>query len=106
MWVKVRTTPEQKAAWFAKAAARGVSFSDFARQSLDGVVVRRRRGPRSVDPAMLRQLARLGNNLNQLARWANRDQRYADRLTILSQLVGIERELSALRQSQERRDAD
>ena len=106
MWVKVRTTPAQKAAWFAKAAARGVSFSDFARQSLDGVVVRRRRGPRTVDPELLRQLALLGNNLNQLARWANRDQRYADRLAILSQLVGIERELSALRQGQERRDAD
>lgn len=105
MWVKVRTTPAQRAAWYAKAQARGVTFSDFARQALDGVVVRRRRGPRSVDPELQRQLARLGNNLNQLARWANRDQRYADRLAILSQLVGIERELAQLRESQEVHDA-
>lgn len=106
MWVKVRTTPEQRKAWYAKARTKGVTFSDFARQALDGVVVRRRRGPRPVDPDLLRHLALLGNNLNQLARWANRDQRYADRLAILSQLVGIERELSELRQSYEVRDVD
>lgn len=106
MWVKIRTTPQQRAKWFAKAEARGISFSDFARQSMNGVVVRKRRGPRPVDPALLRQLARLGNNLNQLTRWANRDQRYADRLAILAQLVGIERELTALRQLHEVPDAD
>lgn len=106
MWVKIRTTPDQKAAWFAKAEARGITFSALARQALDGVVVRRRRGPRHVDSQLLRQLSRVGNNLNQLARWANRDQRYADRLAIISQLVGIERELQALRHTQEHRDAD
>lgn len=98
MWVKIRTTPQQRDEWFAKANERGISFSDFARQSMNGVVVRKRRGPRPVDPALLLQLARLGNNLNLLARWANRDQRYADRLAILSELVSIERELKALRQ--------
>lgn len=111
MWVKLRTTPEQRAAWYAKAEAKGVTFSDLARQTLDGVTVRRRAQLRRVDPGLLRQLARLGNNLNQLARWANRDQRYAQTAQIMGQLIAIERELTLLREDyeapkSEARDAD
>jgi hypothetical protein len=54
----------------------------------------------------LRQLARLGNNLNQLARWANRDQRYAETAQIMGQLIAIERELTLLREEYEVSDAD
>ncbi|MCK0119230.1 MobC family plasmid mobilization relaxosome protein [Loktanella sp. F6476L] len=106
MWVKLRTTPDERAAWYAKAAAKGVSFSEFARSAIDGVAVRRRPQLRCVDPDLLRQLARVGNNLNQLARWANRDQQYADRVAIMVQLMGIERELMRLRQHHEVSDAD
>lgn len=106
MWVKLRTTPEQRAAWYAKAEAKGVTFSDLARQTLDGVTVHRRAQLRRVDPSLLRQLARLGNNLNQLARWANRDQRYAETALIMGQLIAIERELNLLREDYEVRDAD
>lgn len=106
MWVKIRATKPQRDAWFAKAAAKGVSFSDFARHAMDGVTVRRRQQLRRVDPALLRQLARLGNNLNQLARWANRDQKYADRAVILSHLMQIERELTHLKNLHEVRDVD
>lgn len=106
MWVKLRTTPEQRASWYAKAEAKGVNFSELARQALDGVAVRRRAQLRRVDPVLLRQLARLGNNLNQLARWANRNQRYANTTAIMGQLISIERELARLRRSYEVRDAD
>ncbi|MCF6305977.1 MAG: MobC family plasmid mobilization relaxosome protein [Rhodobacteraceae bacterium] len=106
MWVKLRTTPEQRAAWYAKAEAKGVNFSELARQALDGITVRRRAQLRRIDPALLRQLARLGNNLNQLARWANRDQRQANSFAITAQLVSIERELAKLRKAYEVRDAD
>lgn len=106
MWVKLRTTPEQRAAWYAKAEAKGVTFSDLARQTLDGATVRRRAQLRRVDPALLRQLARIGNNLNQLARWANRDQRYADTTRIMGQLIAMERELVLLREDYEARDVD
>jgi len=106
MWVKLRTTPEQRDAWYAKAEAKGVTFSDLARQTLDGVTVRRRAQLRRVDPSLLRQLARLGNNLNQLARWANRDQRYAETAQIMGQLIAIERELTLLREDYEAPNAD
>jgi len=106
MWVKLRTTPKQRAAWYAKAEAKGVNFSELARQALDGIMVRRRAQLRRIDPTLLRQLARLGNNLNQLARWANRDQRHANTLAFTAQLISIERELAKLRKAYEVRDAD
>ncbi|RYG91076.1 MobC family plasmid mobilization relaxosome protein [Loktanella sp. IMCC34160] len=106
MWVKIRVTPDQRSAWHAKARSHGLSFSDFARAAIDGTRTRRRKQIRSIDPRLLRQLARLGNNLNQLARWANRDQRYADRVEIMGQLIGIERELARLREIYEMSHAD
>ncbi|WP_445327204.1 plasmid mobilization relaxosome protein MobC [Yoonia sp. GPGPB17] len=63
--------------------------------------VERRHQLRRVDPDLLRQLARLGNNLNQLARWANRDQRYADSAAVIGRLIEIDRELAALRKAYE-----
>lgn len=103
-WIKIRTTPEQRDAWYEKARLKGVSFSELVRQSLDGVSVHRRHQLRRVDPDLLRQLARVGNNLNQLARWANRDQRYADSAVVLGRLIEIDRELAEIREAYAVRD--
>ena len=35
------------------------------------------------DPALIAQLARIGNNLNQLARWANTEHRHVVDLAML-----------------------
>ena len=101
MWIKIRASEAQRDAWYEKARLKGVTFSELVRQSLDGVRVQRRHQLRRVDPDLLRQLARLGNNLNQLARWANRDQRYIEGATVLARLVEIDRELAALRRAYE-----
>ena len=74
--------------------------------SLDGVRVERRHQLRRVDPMMLRQLAGLGNNLNQLARWANRDLGAVDSAQLLERLIEIDRELAALRKAYERTDEE
>tara|TARA_R110002012_G_C11656889_1_gene611806 strand:+ start:95 stop:274 length:180 start_codon:yes stop_codon:yes gene_type:complete len=59
-----------------------------------------------VDPALLRELARIGNNLNQLAHAANRRQP-VPATALLVRLIEIDRELSAIRQAHERpADAD
>lgn len=103
MWIKIRATDEQRTRWHATAEARGVSLSDLVRQGLDGVrAVRRRHQPRSVDPDLLRELARIGNNLNQLARWANREKQAADAVAVVARLIELDRELSALRRAHER----
>ena len=107
MRVEVRTTPADKARWQALAESRGVSLSELVRAALDGHRPRQlsraqlRRTPPPVEPALLRELARLGNNLNQLARAANR-QAPVPAVALLVRLIEIDRELAALRWAHER----
>ena len=52
-----------------------------------------------VDPKLLRQLAGIGNNLNQIARLVNQESKAnsaIDRIAIITALSGIERELQRL----------
>lgn len=56
------------------------------------------KGPSKVDPELLRQLAGIGNNLNQIARRVNTAEwGAADRVQVIAALAGIERELAGLR---------
>jgi antitoxin component of RelBE/YafQ-DinJ toxin-antitoxin module len=106
MWIKIRTDPEEKRRWQSIAENRGVSLSELVRSLLDGQRLRKRRATPSVDPALLRELARIGNNLNQLAHAANRRQP-VPATALLVRLIEIDRELSAIRQAHERpADAD
>lgn len=51
-----------------------------------------------VDPVFLRQLAAIGNNLNQIARAINRDKwEPIDRIMVSVQLEAIERQMEKLR---------
>ncbi len=44
------------------------------------------------------QVARIGNNLNQIARWANTHASEAEAVEVIAHLVVIERALAALAQ--------
>lgn len=106
MRIEIRTTAEEKLRWQALAENKGVSLSALVRSLLDGQRLRNRREPPKVDPVLLRDLARIGNNLNQLARAANRRQP-VEAVALLVRLIEIDRELSAVRQAHERpADAD
>ncbi len=93
--VHVRVSPAELAAWRAKAAAAGVSLSDLLRQAMartrtwtaTAVAVERERS---------RQVARIGNNLNQLARWANTHASAVEAVTVIANLVAFERSLRAV----------
>lgn len=96
MRIEIRTSADEKRRWQEIAESKGVSLSDLVRSLLTGQRLRKRRDPPRVDPALLRELARLGNNLNQLAHAANR----RDPITataLLARLIEIDRELSTLR---------
>lgn len=98
-WVHIKATPAERAAWQALAAGEGVTVADLVRSRLAASQVGRppRRGRMAApptDPALLAGLARIGNNLNQLARWANTYRGAADRVQILAALAAIERQLS------------
>lgn len=106
MRIEIRTTAEEKLRWQALAENKGVSLSALVRSLLDGQRLRNRREPPKVDPVLLRDLARIGNNLNQLARAANRRQP-VEAVALLVRLIEIDRDLSAVRQAHERpADAD
>ncbi len=88
--VHVRLTPAESAAWRAKAEAAGVPLSDLLRRAMA-----RTRTWTAADAAIERernrQVARIGNNLNQLARWANTHRSAARAVTVIANLVAFER---------------
>ena len=104
IWIKVRASSVERARWQELAAARGVSLSELIRSRLDGTRLRSRREPPPVSPDLLRELARIGNNLNQLARAANRHEPVTA-TALLARLIEIDRELAGLRAAHHRPDA-
>ncbi|NDV23841.1 MobC family plasmid mobilization relaxosome protein [Desulfovibrio sp. JC022] len=91
-WLNVRVTVDEKNSVVEEAANRGMTMGDFMRQLLGKRRVRKTRRERE----KLLQLARIGNNLNQLARWANTYKSGADSVLILAELAAIERELKCI----------
>ncbi len=60
------------------------------------VLVAVRISPAEVERERTRQVSRIGNNLNQIARWANIHKGAAEAVEIVARLVAIERALQAL----------
>lgn len=104
IWIKLRASSTERVRWQELAAARGVTLSELIRSRLDGTRLRSRREPPPVAPDLLRELARIGNNLNQLARAANRREPVTA-TALLARLIEIDRELAALRAAHQRQDA-
>ncbi|MDR2573639.1 MAG: plasmid mobilization relaxosome protein MobC [Desulfovibrio sp.] len=91
-FIKLRVTMEEKNAVAAKAEAQGLTVADFLRQR--ALEYRLRQTP--LEKERVRQLARIGSNLNQLARWANIHKGRTEVLDVLLALAAFERELKSL----------
>lgn len=90
-WVKFRATPEEKKAIEEKASAQGQTLADFLRQrALD---YRLRQTPQEKEHMLL--LARIGVNLNQIARWANTHKKSAEAVDVITMLAGLEKAVRA-----------
>ena len=88
--VAARVTPAEHAAWREKAAEAGVSPSALLREAM----ARTRTwtaSARAVERERTRQIARIGNNLNQLARWVNTHKTVAEAVSVIAHLVSFER---------------
>ena len=93
--VAARVTPAEHAAWQDKAEAAGVSPSALLRQAM--ARSRTWTAPaRAIERERTRQIARIGNNLNQLARWANTHAGAVEAVAVISHLVAFERSLLAM----------
>jgi len=75
-----------------KAIEHGLSLGKFIKkQALRKPIIRTKS-----DPDLLRQIAAIGNNANQLARWANSNPK-ADSVEMLAALHDIEAALVSIR---------
>ena len=88
-WIKIRVTPDEKRLIESKASAQEQTVTDFLRQrALD---YRLRQSP--LEKERIRQLARIGSNMNQIARWANTYKKRAEAVEVITRLILLEREL-------------
>ena len=90
--VHARVSPAEHADWRAKSAAVGVPLSDLLRQAM----ARTRTwtaAAADVERERTRQVARIGNNLNQVARWANTSAGAFEAVEVIVHLVDIARTL-------------
>ncbi len=87
MWVKIRASEAERAEWHAKARSAGLTLSDLVRRSV-GRVRTWTVAHAEVERERTRQVARIGNNLNQIARWANT---YASAAEAVAHLVPVGR---------------
>ena len=88
-WIKMRVTPDEKKLIESKASVQGQTVTDFLRQrALD---FRLRQSP--LEKERIRHLARIGSNMNQIARWANTYKKRAEAVEVIMRLILLEREL-------------
>ena len=95
VWVKIRASEAERAEWHAKARSVGLSLSDLVRRSIDRVRTWTV-AHTELERERTRELARIGSNLNQIARWANTHKENAEAVEVVTHLVAIERVLDAL----------
>ena len=102
--LKIRLTESEFKSFRKTAEGAELPMSDLARSMLIGVQPQTERRRRfvfhPVDPALLRQVSAIGNNLNQLAAWANSPTQSATAAAMMVRLIAIERALSDLVQTQ------
>ncbi len=91
-----RVTVAELEEWREKAERAGTTLSKLMRAAM-----RRTRTWTAADSAAARertrQIARIGANLNQIARWANRYRSAGDAAQVIAHLVALDREVRALR---------
>ncbi|MXX36024.1 MAG: MobC family plasmid mobilization relaxosome protein [Gemmatimonadetes bacterium] len=102
--VAVRLTPDESSDWRAKAKAAGVPLSALIRRAM--ARTRTWTVPAAeVERERTRQVSRIGNNLNQIARWANTHKGAVEAVEVIGHLIAIKRGVASLTLT-ERTDTD
>jgi len=97
--IKIRVSPEELET--LRQRCPKARLAEWMREMClhGGGGVKRSGSAPPIDPALLRQLAGIGNNLNQIARRVNSGEwGPVDRVQIIAALAGIERELGELKE--------
>lgn len=98
--IKVRVSPEELA--ILKMHCTRGELARWMRETCINPgqtdLVQDLKGAVPVDPALLRQLASIGNNLNQIARQVNTGEwGPSDRVAVIAALGAVERQLASVR---------
>lgn len=94
--LKIRLTLEEREAVQIAAADAGLTVSDYVRTRLAHQRVRQTAAERDT----VRHLARIGSNLNQIARWANTRANQIEALEILMRLDELQTEIKAFTETE------
>jgi len=100
-WIHVKVSDAERKSWQDMAQAQGVTLADLIRQRMGEAAEvgrepkRRKRLTKKADPELLRHLARIGNNLNQIAGWVNTWKEAAESISVISHLITIERAVTS-----------
>ncbi len=93
--VSARVSAAELADWRAKAMAAGVPLSALIREAM--ARTRTWTAPAAeVERERTKQVARIGSNLNQIARWVNTHKAAIEAVEVIAHLIAIERALRAL----------
>ncbi|TIH19826.1 plasmid mobilization relaxosome protein MobC [Marinifilum sp. JC120] len=91
-FVNTRVTPSEKKILKLQAEAEDMSLGDYVREKLNSPRVRKTKAERQ----KVIHLARIGNNMNQLARWANTYKKNAEAAQMVLALLEIKEQLKCL----------
>ena len=95
--IKIMLTSAEKVRWREKATLSGLPISELVRSSVEDLTVVSQENRQAVE-ALRREINRIGNNLNQIARWANTYKCEAEAEEIRDQLEAIAQFCQKLRE--------
>lgn len=75
--------------------AKHTPLTDLIITAVDGTKVTRHKHVNVVS-AFIREKARLGNNLNQITKWANRYKADANAMAVIAKLINIDRGIARI----------
>ena len=90
-------TSAEKVRWREKATLSGLPISELVRSSVEDLTVVSQEN-RQAQEALRSEINRIGNNLNQIARWANTYKCEAEAEEILARLEAIAQFCQKLRE--------
>ncbi|MEI8642643.1 MAG: MobC family plasmid mobilization relaxosome protein [Pseudoalteromonas sp.] len=93
--IKVWLTPEEHEQLLELKS--GSQLATWIRETCLGKKSKRRTKPPTVDPLLLRHLAAIGNNVNQIARQCNSSLSPTDTMDVIVRLDAIEKALIQIR---------
>lgn len=93
--MELRLSDDEKLSLQAKADRAGISMAELIKKGINRVKTFTIED-KKIAIGKNRELNRIGNNLNQIAHWANTHKSNADTIEIISHLVAIEQEIKKL----------